>query len=78
MYNPMFNTIMLRFSPDTEPQVILDLAEVMTLYHGAVIAFLFALRGAHDQAGQDKVRELTELIDQWVQRQLRILEVGEP
>lgn len=78
MYNPVFNTIMLRFSPDTEPQVILDLAEVMTLYHSAVISFLFALRGAHDNGGQNKVLELAELIDQWVQMQIRILEVGEP
>ena len=78
MYNPILNCIVLRFPDGTEVQVILDCAEVMTLYPSTVLGFLFALCGAHDQGGMEKVKELDDFIKEWIGRQIRILEVGEP
>lgn len=78
MYNPIMNSIVLRFPDDTEVQMILDLAEVMTIYQSAVLDFLFAMKGAHDNGGAERVGELKDYIWEWVRRQLRIMDVGEP
>jgi len=71
-------SIILYFTKINDPQELLDLAQAMALYESTVLAFLFALRGAHDHGGVAKVKELEDLIHEWVETQIRIMEVGEP
>lgn len=71
-------SIILHFTTINDPQELRDLAQAMALYESTVLAFLFALRGAHDYGGAAKAKELEDLIQDWVQRQIRIQEVGEP
>ena len=75
---PPVNSMVFRFLPGADPRMILALAQVIDLYHSTVLEFFFALRGAHDNGGAAKVEELETLIKEWVCRQSRIMEVGEP
>ncbi len=72
------NTITLRFINPEVPEVILDFASAIDLYHSTMLTFLFALAGAHQRGGAAKVEELHDVIKAWIQRQIRIQEVGEP
>jgi len=78
MQNQQPNSMVFWFQPGTNPQVIVELAEAIDLYHDIVIDLFFALRGAHDNGGEAKVKELHDYIKEWVRRQIRIMEVGEP